>query len=139
MINQYNTGGFILFNHNVESEGQLVNLTRAIQSHSIKELGLPVKSRPVEIGYEIRSCHPTAYDMNYCTMLGMGVKKLFDEGCSGCIVVAKANGEFSPLYLKDITDSKTEKVKTRLVDVDAQDYQLAFSNLHYLKEKLALY
>jgi len=73
--------------------------------------------------------------MNYCTILGMGVKKLFDEGCTGCIVVAKANGEFLPLYLKDITDPKTGKVTVRLVDVDAQDYQLAFDNMHYLKPK----
>ncbi|MFC1733229.1 6-phosphofructokinase [candidate division KSB1 bacterium] len=101
----------------------------------LKELGIDVKSRPVELGYEIRACHPSAFDMNYCTMLGMGVKKLFDEGHTGCIVVAKANGEFSPLYLKDIADSKTGKVKTRLVDVKAQDYQLAFDNMHYLKEK----
>ncbi len=101
----------------------------------LKELGIDVKSRPVELGYEIRSCHPTAFDMNYCTMLGMGVKKLFDDGHTGCIVVVKANGEFLPLYLKDITDSKTGKVKTRLVDVNAQDYQLAFDNMHYLKEK----
>jgi len=100
----------------------------------LKELGLDVKSRPVEIGYEIRSCPPTAFDMNYCTMLGMGVKKLYDEGHTGCIVVAKANGEFLPLYLKDITDPKTGRVKTRLVDVHAQDYQLAFSNMHYLKK-----
>lgn len=101
----------------------------------LKELGINVKSRPVELGYEIRSCYPTAYDMNYCTMLGMGVKKLFDEGCTGCIVIAKANGEFSPLYLKDVTDPKTGKVKTRLVDVETQDYQLAFQNMHYLKPK----
>ncbi|MBN1258498.1 6-phosphofructokinase [Candidatus Peregrinibacteria bacterium] len=99
----------------------------------IKELGWNVKSRPVELGYEIRSCHPTAYDLNYCTMLGMGVKKLFDEGHTGCIVVAKANGEFIPLYLKDIADPKTGEIKTRLVDVRAADYRLAFSNMHYLK------
>ena len=101
----------------------------------LKELEIDVKSRPVELGYEIRSCAPTAYDMNYCNMLGMGVKKLFDEGHTGCIVVAKANGEFSPLYLKDIADPKTGKIKTRLVDVNTQDYQLAFSNMHYLKPK----
>ncbi len=99
----------------------------------LKKIGLSVKSRPVELGYEIRSCAPTAFDMNYCTMLGMGVKKLFDEGHTGCVVVAKANGEFTPLYLNDIADPETGKIKTRLVDVDAQDYQLAFSNMHYLK------
>ncbi len=101
----------------------------------LKELGIPVKSRPVELGYEIRSCHPTAFDMKYCTMLGMGVKKLYDEGLTGCIVIAKSNGEISPLYLKDIEDPKTGKIRTRLVDTDAEDYKLAFSNLHYLKPK----
>ena len=100
----------------------------------IKELGLGVKSRPVELGYEIRACSPTAFDMNYCTMLGMGVKKLYDDGHTGCIVVAKADGEFLPLYLKDIEDNKTGKIKTRLVDVKAPDYQLAFANMHYIKK-----
>jgi len=57
--------------------------------------------------------------MNYCTMLGMGVKKLYDEGHTGCIVVAKAIGESLPLYLKDISDPKTGKAKARLVDVEA--------------------
>ena len=99
----------------------------------LKEIGIEVKSRPVELGYETRACAPIAFDMNYCTMLGMGVKKLYDEGHTGCIVVAKANGEISPLYLKDIEDKKTGKIKTRLVDVDAEDYKLAFSNLHYVK------
>jgi len=98
----------------------------------LKEIGLDVKSRPVELGYEIRSCPPIAFDMNYCTMLGMGVKKLFDEGQTGCIVVAKTNGEFEPLYLKDIEDPETGKIKTRLVDVDADDYTIAFSNMHFL-------
>ncbi len=100
----------------------------------LKELGMVVKSRPVEIGYGVRSCHPTAFDLNYCTMLGMGVKKLYDEGHTGCIVIAKANGKISPLYLKDIEDKKTSKIKVRLVDVNAEDYKLAFSNMHYLKK-----
>ncbi len=116
----------------IVSKAHILNV---LLQRKLKELGIDVKSRPVEIGYSIRSCHPTAFDMNYCTMLGMGVKKLYDEGHTGCIVIAKANGEFSPLYLKDITDAKTGKIKTRLVDVDAQDYQLAFANMHYLKKK----
>ena len=114
------------------SKAHILNM---LLQKKLKEIGLDVKSRPVELGYEIRSCHPTAFDMNYCTMLGMGVKKLYDEGKTGCIVVSHANGDFSPLYLKDIADPATGKVKVRLVDVDAQDYQLAFKNLHYLKPK----
>lgn len=117
---------------------ELSNVSKAhifnvLLQKKLKELGIAVKSRPVEIGYEIRCCPPIAYDMKYCTMLGLGVKKLFDEGHTGCIVVVKNNGDILPLYLKDIEDPKTGKIKTRLVDVDAMDYQLAFSNLHYIK------
>ncbi len=99
----------------------------------LKELKIDVKSRPVEIGYEIRCCPPIAFDLKYCTMLGMGVKKLFDEGASGCIVVAKTNGDIMPLYLKDIEDPATGKIKTRLVEVESEDYRLAFKNMHYIK------
>jgi 6-phosphofructokinase len=99
----------------------------------LKELGINVKSRPVEIGYEIRCCPPIAYDMKYCTMLGLGVKKLYDEGHTGCIVIVKNNGEIVPLYLKDIVDPKTGKIRTRLVDVNTPDYELSLSNMHYVK------
>ena len=117
---------------------ELSNVSKAhifnvLLQKKLKELGISVKSRPVEIGYEIRCCPPIAYDMKYCTMLGLGVKKLFDEGHTGCIVVVKNNGDISPLYLKDIEDPATGKIKPRLVDVNATDYQLAFSNMHYIK------
>lgn len=39
----------------------------------LKELGLKVKSRPVELGYEIRCQTPIAYDLTYCSELGIGV------------------------------------------------------------------
>ena len=45
----------------------------------LKELGIDIKSRPVEIGYELRCCKPIAFDLTLCTLLGIGVKKLFDE------------------------------------------------------------
>jgi 6-phosphofructokinase 1 len=130
----------INFTFDEHGHPELSNVSKAhifnmLLQKKLKKLGIDVKSRPVELGYEIRSCPPIAYDMNYCTMLGMGVKKLFDEGHTGCIVIAKTNGEISPLYLKDIEDKKTGKIKIRLVDVDAEDYQLAFSNLHYIKSE----
>ena len=62
------------------------------------------------------------------------VKKLYDEGKSGCIVTANSRGEVTPLYLKDIQD-KDGKIAPRLVDVNSEFAKLCFQNLHYLTEK----
>mgnify|MGYP000942627972 CR=1 FL=1 len=48
--------------------------------NKLKELKIKVKTRPVEIGYEVRCQTPIAYDLVYCSELGMGVYKLFSEG-----------------------------------------------------------
>ena len=72
-----------------------------------KELGVKVKSRPVEIGYEVRCQTPCAFDLVYCSQLGMGVYKLFSEGKTGCMVYISQEGYVAPLYLKDLQDPET--------------------------------
>jgi 6-phosphofructokinase 1 len=100
----------------------------------LKELGLDIKSRPVELGYELRCCNPIAFDLTLCTLLGIGVKKLFDQGVSGCIVSANSKGDIMPLYLKDFEDNEG-KIPPRLVDIDSDMAQLFINNLFYIKEK----
>ncbi|AIY14802.1 MULTISPECIES: 6-phosphofructokinase [Cellulophaga] len=99
----------------------------------LKELGISIKSRPVELGYELRCCRPIGFDLTLCTLLGLGVKKLYDEGISGCIVTANSKGEVSPLYLKDLQDGEG-KISPRLVDINSEFAKLCFQNLHYLSE-----
>jgi 6-phosphofructokinase 1 len=100
----------------------------------LKELGLEIKSRPVEIGYELRCCNPIAFDLTLCTLLGIGVKKLFDEGATGCIVSADSNGDITPLYLKDFED-ENGKIPPRLVDIDSDMAQLFMKHLIYIRER----
>jgi 6-phosphofructokinase 1 len=100
----------------------------------LKKIGLEIKSRPVEIGYELRCCNPIAFDLTLCTLLGIGVKKLFDKGITGCIVSANSNGDIKPLYLKDFED-ENGKVPPRLVDIDSDMAQLFIKNLIYIREK----
>lgn len=98
----------------------------------LKLLGLSVKSRPVEIGYEIRCVDPGAFDLLYCSILGYGVKKLFDDGVTGAMVTADPKGEVSPLYLKDVAD-ENGKVKPRLVNMDGEKARLIFNDsLQYI-------
>jgi 6-phosphofructokinase 1 len=103
-----------------------------LTQQALKELKINIKSRPEEMGYELRCCRPVAYDLNYATRLGLGVYKLFKNGNTGCMVTVDRNGSISPLYLKDVEDEKG-KVKPRLVNVETEKAQLIFrNNLHYI-------
>ena len=97
--------------------------------NKLKELKIKVKTRPVEIGYEVRCQTPIAYDLVYCSELGMGVYKLFSEGKTGCMVYISQEGYVSPLYLKDLQDPATGKIPPRLVDINSDKIQQVINNI----------
>jgi len=127
------------FTYDDHGHPELGNVSKAhifnmLLQRKLKELKIDVKSRPVELGYELRCVNPNAFDLLYCSLLGIGVKKLFEEGKTGCMVTSEPNGDIAPLYLKDVED-ENGKVKPRLVDVNNQKSQLVFrNNLHYIHE-----
>ncbi len=100
----------------------------------LNKLRIKVKSRPVEIGYEIRCINPIAFDLKYCSSLGNGVKELFDRKESGCIVISTPDGKVSPLYLKDIAD-ENGKIHPRLLNVKSESYKLIFNSMASIKEE----
>ena len=98
-----------------------------------KKLGLKVKSRPVEIGYDVRCQDPIAYDVTYCTELAMGAYQLFSEGKTGCMVYVDSYGNVSPLYLADLQDPTTGKIPPRLVNIESDKIQQVINNvMHYI-------
>ena len=82
-----------------------------------KKIGLKVKTRPVEIGYDVRCQDPIAYDLTYCSELAMGVYNLFSKGETGCMVYVDAFGNSSPLYLHDLQNAEG-KIPPRRVDIE---------------------
>jgi len=125
------------FTYDEHGHPELGNVSKAhifniLLQRQLKELGLKVKSRPVELGYELRCARPIAFDLTLCTMLGMGVRKLFREGHSGCIVCADNEGNITPLFLKDIEDPKTGKIPPRLIDIHNDYTQMVLNDLHCL-------
>ena len=111
------------------SKAHIYNMLLQIK---LKQLGINLKSRPVEMGYELRCIAPTAYDLMYCSFLGIGVKKLFDQGLSGCVVTSDQSGDIYPLFLKDVEDAHG-KVKTRMVSMNSQKAKMVFEDsLQYL-------
>ncbi len=100
-----------------------------------KKIGIKVKSRPVEIGYDVRCQDPVAYDVTYCTELAMGVYQLFSEGKTGCMVYVDSFGNVSPLYLADLQDPQTGKIPPRVVDINAGTAQNYYKYIaHYVTE-----
>jgi len=99
----------------------------------LRELGLNTKIRPVELGYELRCQYPSAYDLVYCTELGIGVYQLFNEGKTGCMVYIDHLGKVKPLYLKDIQDPITGKILPRGVSLESDRVQAIINNImHYI-------
>jgi len=64
----------------------------------------------------------------------MGVKKLFDEGISGCIVTANPKGEIAPMFLSEF-DQDNGVIQPRLVSIDSEFAQLCLKNLHYIRDE----
>jgi len=121
----------INFTYDDHGHPELGNVSKAhifnlLLQNKLKELGVGVKSRPVELGYELRCVQPNAYDLMYCGMLGFGVKKLYDEGKTGCMVTADSTGKIAPLYLDDVAD-ESGKVQPRLVDLKSDKAMMVFN------------
>ncbi len=130
-----NTG--INFTFDEHGHPELGNVSKShifnmLTQQELKNHRIKVKSRPNELGYELRCCRPVAYDLNYATRLGLGVHTLYAKDYTGCMVTISREGDVRPLFLKDVED-KDGKVKPRLVNVETENVQLIFqNNLHYI-------
>jgi len=130
----------IVFSYDDHGHPELNKISKAhifsaLIDNRIKEIGLTTKNRPIEVGYSLRCCPPVAFDIAYCTSLGYGVKKLYDEGHTGCMVSQDSDKNIIPIYLKDVEDEQG-KIRTRLVDMENEDVKTVFNvNLDYLSEE----
>jgi 6-phosphofructokinase len=130
----------ISFTYDDHGHPELGNVSKAhifnlLLQTKLKDLKLNIKSRPVELGYELRCVQPIAFDMLYCALLGMGVKVLFDQGLTGCMVCSGPNGDIFPIFLKDVEDEHG-KVQPRLVNMQGQKSRMVYQDgIQYLCEE----
>ena len=97
-----------------------------------KKIGLKIKTRPVEIGYDVRCQDPIAYDLTYCSELAMGVYELFKNGDTGCMVYVDANGDAKPLFLHDLQNEEG-KIPPRRVNITSGTAQNYYANIcHFI-------
>ncbi len=130
----------INFTYDEHGHPELGNVSKAhifnlLLQRKLKTMGINVKSRPVELGYEIRCTQPVAFDLMYCRQLGIGVKMLFDQKHTGCMVMTSHTGEIKPLFLKDVTGTDG-KVKPRLLNINSDKVKTILDQgMQYLEEK----
>ncbi|UXP30701.1 6-phosphofructokinase [Reichenbachiella agarivorans] len=129
----------IMFTYDDHGHPELGNVSKSnifniLVQERLKSMNLQIKSRPIELGYELRCCRPIGYDLTLCTLLAIGVKKLFDEGISGCIVTTNSRGDITPMFLSEFENSDGV-IPPRLVDIDAEISKLSFKNLHFIQEE----
>jgi len=128
----------ILFTYDDHGHPELGNVSKSnifniLVQEKLKDLGISIKSRPIELGYELRCCRPIGYDLTLCTLLGIGVKKLFEEGKTGCIVTTNSRGDITPMYLSEF-ENDHGVIPPRLVDINAEISKLSFKNLHFVDQ-----
>ncbi len=130
----------VKFSYDDHGHPELGKVSKAVLFNDLleaeyKKIGIKVKSRPVEIGYDVRCQDPVAYDVTYCTELAMGVYQLFSEGKTGCMVYVDSFGNVSPLYLADLQDPTTGKIPPRVVDINSGTAQNYYKYIaHYVTE-----
>lgn len=110
------------------------HLFASLITNELRRIGMKNKCRPNELGYELRCCAPSAFDLYYTTKLGLGVYDLYSRGISGCMVTLDNTETVAPLFLEDVEDCHG-KIQTRLLDIDQSDIkQIYNNNLHYITE-----
>jgi 6-phosphofructokinase 1 len=90
----------------------------------LKEFGLKATVVAKNIGYELRCADPIPFDMEYTRDLGFSAAQFILDGGSGAMVSIQ-NGNFVPMYFKDIIDPQTLKTKIRMVDPASESFYIA--------------
>lgn len=140
LSNEELTNSGIIFSYDDHGHPELGKISKAhifceLVEKRLKELKIGIKVRPVELGYELRCQSPVAYDLVYCTELGIGVYQLFTEGNTGCMVYIDHLGKVKPLYLSEIQDPTTGKIPPRGVSIDSDRVQAVIKNIfHFITE-----
>jgi 6-phosphofructokinase 1 len=113
------------------SEAKISSLIADLVKERYKDkTGLSVKLTPKQIGYEIRSGHPTAFDVVMGSMLGYGAAKFYMDGLFGVMVSVTDNFDIMAVPFSELIEKDT--LLTRLRDVPrGSDFFTLKSNLQY--------
>jgi len=112
------------------AELDLAYLLKTLVERRFANRGIPVAVVHKNIGYEVRSAAPIAFDCEYVRSLGYGALEFFLSDNPECAhlngaLVCLINGKLQYLNFADLLDAKTGKSRVRLVDTQTTAYKVA--------------
>src|ERR1700690_2259810 len=105
------------------SEIQLGKIFRDIVRKSLEQRGIRVTITHKNFGYELRAADPVPSDIEYTRDLGYGAVKFLLRGGTGAMIVFD-EGRLRPISFVEMTDPGTGKTRVRLVDMNAETYEI---------------
>ena len=105
------------------SEIQLGKIFRDIVRKSLEQRGIRVTITHKNVGYELRAADPVPSDIEYTRDLGYGAVKFLLRGGTGAMIVFD-EGRLRPISFVEMTDPGTGKTRVRLVDMNAETYEI---------------
>src|SRR5678816_1224484 len=112
------------------AELDLAYILKTLVEHRFAARGTPITVVHKNIGYELRSASPIAFDCEYVRTLGYGAVEFFlnhrqhTEKLAGALICL-VDGKLQFLDFADLLDPKTGKSRIRVVDVNKPSYKIA--------------
>jgi 6-phosphofructokinase len=100
---------------------------------TLNEFSLDITAVTKDIGYELRCAKPLPFDVEYTRTLGYGAVRYLLEGGSGAMIALRG-GNVTPVYLKDLVDPATGRVRLRVVDTTTESYKVGREYMIRLSE-----
>jgi 6-phosphofructokinase 1 len=112
------------------AEVDLAYILKSLVEHRFASRGAPLAIVHKNIGYELRSAPPIAFDCEYVRTLGYGAVEFLlnpnaDAAKLGGALVALIHGKLEYLDFTRLQDAKTGKTRVRAVDIGAPSYKVA--------------
>jgi 6-phosphofructokinase 1 len=112
------------------AEVDLAYILKSLVEHRFASRGAPLAIVHKNIGYELRSAPPIAFDCEYVRTLGYGAVEFLlnpnaDAAKLGGALVALIHGKLEYLDFTRLQDAKTGKTRVRTVDIGAPSYKVA--------------
>jgi 6-phosphofructokinase 1 len=122
------------FDHPRLSEIDLGKIVKEEIKRRFANRGQKITIVEKDIGYELRSCPPIPFDLEYTRDLGHGAVRFLLSGGSGALITLRG-GHLEPVPFDKIIDRQTGKVKVRMVDTTADSYQIALKYMIRLEKE----
>src|SRR5579883_43461 len=115
------------FGHLRLGEIEFGRMIRTMIASRLKDLGLKFDMIDKDLGYELRCADPIPFDAEYTRNLGYGAVKflLSPAAEENGVVITHVGGSMVPRPFPEMIAPKTKKMRTRLVDITGENYEVA--------------